>query len=251
MVFSTSDSPTTKEDCKNGGYAKYGFKNQGQCKKAVVVEPPPPADTTPPEITLSGPEGTTEDATPTYTYSANEPVTFKCLYEFTPAGASSPNQSGSDTPCPSPKTWTLSPGDGKWVFTFEATDTAGNKATASKTLILDREPETRILAGPEGDYSNVVETDPQTGQQYHDVTFEITVQGESSATFECRLTPSGGSLSSDWTPCGNIPSGPFFAIERIPGDGETRTFEVRAIDPGGRVDQTPASRSFTLPDSSP
>jgi hypothetical protein len=26
-VFSTSDSPTTKEDCKNGGYAKYGFKN--------------------------------------------------------------------------------------------------------------------------------------------------------------------------------------------------------------------------------
>jgi hypothetical protein len=36
-VFSTSasDSPTTKEDCKKGGYAKYGFENQGQCIKAV------------------------------------------------------------------------------------------------------------------------------------------------------------------------------------------------------------------------
>jgi hypothetical protein len=35
-----ADSPTTKEDCKNGGYAKYGFKNQGQCIKAVSTAPP-------------------------------------------------------------------------------------------------------------------------------------------------------------------------------------------------------------------
>jgi Thrombospondin type 3 repeat len=39
-----ADSPTTKEDCKNGGYAKYGFKNQGQCIKAVSTAPPPDAD---------------------------------------------------------------------------------------------------------------------------------------------------------------------------------------------------------------
>jgi Tol biopolymer transport system component len=39
-----ADSPTTKEDCKNGGYAKYGFKNQGQCMKAVNHATP--ADTT-------------------------------------------------------------------------------------------------------------------------------------------------------------------------------------------------------------
>jgi hypothetical protein len=31
----TTTAPTTKEDCKNGGYANYGFKNQGQCIKAV------------------------------------------------------------------------------------------------------------------------------------------------------------------------------------------------------------------------
>ena len=27
--------PTSKEDCKNGGYVAYGFKNQGECIKAV------------------------------------------------------------------------------------------------------------------------------------------------------------------------------------------------------------------------
>ena len=41
-----ADSPTTKEDCKNGGYAKYGFKNQGQCISAVNHATP--ADTAAP-----------------------------------------------------------------------------------------------------------------------------------------------------------------------------------------------------------
>jgi hypothetical protein len=27
--------PTSKADCKNGGYKDFGFKNQGQCIKAV------------------------------------------------------------------------------------------------------------------------------------------------------------------------------------------------------------------------
>jgi hypothetical protein len=31
----STTAPTTKEDCKKGGYANYGFKNQGQCIKAV------------------------------------------------------------------------------------------------------------------------------------------------------------------------------------------------------------------------
>ena len=28
-------SPATKEDCKNGGFADYGFANQGQCIRFV------------------------------------------------------------------------------------------------------------------------------------------------------------------------------------------------------------------------
>lgn len=37
-----ADSPTTKEHCKKGGWKDFGFKNKGQCIKAVLVGPPPP-----------------------------------------------------------------------------------------------------------------------------------------------------------------------------------------------------------------
>jgi hypothetical protein len=30
-----TEQPQTNEDCKNGGYEEFGFKNQGQCIKAV------------------------------------------------------------------------------------------------------------------------------------------------------------------------------------------------------------------------
>src|SRR5829696_9029867 len=46
-----ADSPTTKEDCKKGGYAKYCFKNQGQCIEAVKL--PPPAPLAPDQIVFS------------------------------------------------------------------------------------------------------------------------------------------------------------------------------------------------------
>jgi hypothetical protein len=34
-VFSTSDSPTTKEDCKKGGYAEFDFASQEECMAFV------------------------------------------------------------------------------------------------------------------------------------------------------------------------------------------------------------------------
>lgn len=33
--FVTRSAPATKEDCANGGYATYAFKNQGQCIKSL------------------------------------------------------------------------------------------------------------------------------------------------------------------------------------------------------------------------
>jgi hypothetical protein len=135
--FSASDSPTTKEDCKNGGYKEFGFKNQGQCIKAVVGVPPPPADTTPPEITVSGPEGTVSEDQVTFTLSTNEPVTWKCTYTLTRPGESTPVLYGID-PCATGTQSFFTEHDGTWVFTFEATDAAGNTSTVTKTLIRDR-----------------------------------------------------------------------------------------------------------------
>src|SRR5688500_11865249 len=70
-----ADSPTTKEDCKNGGYAKYGFKNQGQCIKAVNQAPP--ADTTAPVLTqVAGPAEGELYRGGQIVFESNEPVIF-------------------------------------------------------------------------------------------------------------------------------------------------------------------------------
>jgi hypothetical protein len=131
------DSPTTKEDCKNGGYAKYGFKNQGQCIKAVTHATP--ADTTPPEITVTGPEGQWSEFYPVYTLATNEPVSWQCTFTFTPFGGTTPTQTGSDPCSTGTKLWGANR-DGIWVFTFKATDAAGNTSTVTKTLLLDTTP---------------------------------------------------------------------------------------------------------------
>ena len=36
--------PTTKEQCKNGGWRQFGFKNQGTCIDFVMLNFPPPED---------------------------------------------------------------------------------------------------------------------------------------------------------------------------------------------------------------
>jgi hypothetical protein len=134
-VFSTSDTPTTKEDCKNGSYAKYGFKNQGQCIKAVNHATP--ADTTAPEISVTGPEGTTSEAPATYTLATNEPVTWECTFTFTSPGETTPSQTGSDPCSTGTKVWGINQ-SGTYVFTFKATDAAGNTSTVTKTLVYIR-----------------------------------------------------------------------------------------------------------------
>jgi hypothetical protein len=35
-VFDAPSAPTSKEQCKHGGFALFGFENQGQCIVAVV-----------------------------------------------------------------------------------------------------------------------------------------------------------------------------------------------------------------------
>lgn len=35
LSFSPPDDPTDKDECKNGGWEAFGFKNQGQCVRFV------------------------------------------------------------------------------------------------------------------------------------------------------------------------------------------------------------------------
>jgi hypothetical protein len=154
---SLADAPTTKEDCKNGGYAKYGFKNQGRCIKAVVVEPPPPEDTTPPEIILHNecPARTgvqTASSSTQCLFSSNETVEFSCSF------GEWPNESAFFEPCSAPGepmfgyyNFDVSQHEGeKLELTVRAVDSAGNVSERTMIWTVDTVfPTVEITSGPE------------------------------------------------------------------------------------------------------
>jgi Tol biopolymer transport system component len=83
------DSPTTKEDCKKGGWKDFGFKNQGKCIEAVEVKPPPSAPLDPDRIVFCTTrfDGTHQLATMNSDGSDLQPIpsTAGPPQEFTPA----------------------------------------------------------------------------------------------------------------------------------------------------------------------
>jgi hypothetical protein len=184
-VFSTSDSPTTKEDCKNGGYAKYGFKNQGQCIKAVKAPP----DTTAPETTITaGPEqySTSQNESATFEFTSSEPnSTFECKIT---SGSFGQAIKGDDVgfwhPCTSPMTY--SPlRDDNITFQVRAIDAAGNvDPTPAETIFTVQRPgpSLQITNGP-GDRSTI---------DADSVTFEWTTDGATPVDSYCQFrSPSG------------------------------------------------------------
>ena len=93
-----------------------------------TIAAPPPPDTTPPAITLTGPASGTQSTNATFTFSANEPASFRCRLD-----------SGSFGACASGKSYSgLQPGD--HVFTVEATDGAGNVGSATHTWTIAAPP---------------------------------------------------------------------------------------------------------------
>ena len=86
-------------------------------------------DTVPPDTTItSGPEGPTDDRTPTFTFESADAAAFVC----TLAGS-------TYDPCTSPFTSPTELGDDEYVFTVAAVDAAGNtdKTPAQQTFSLD------------------------------------------------------------------------------------------------------------------
>ena len=175
-------------------------------------------DADPPDTTITvGPGGPTADATPTFEMAADEPGSgFECRVD-----------DGAFASCTSPFT-TGRLEDGRHTLDVRAVDPAGNTdpSPASRTFTVDTDPpQTSITAGPFG----------PTG----DATPEFEFTGDSpGTTFECRVD--GGAFAACQSP---HPAGDL-------ADGE-HTFEVRAIDPAGNADPTPATRTFTVDTDAP
>jgi len=184
-------------------------------------------DSEPPTVEITnGPEGPTGEAQPTFDFTASG-GSVSCYLES--ASEAEPTEDGEPPfePCSTASSFT--PGDtlsdGSYVFGVHAEDEAENDADETRLVVVDTSaPDTTITSAPAS----------TTDDARPIIEFSAS---ESGVTFRCRY------------------DGEAFRACSGPGATDTPTtaltdgshsFEVRATDPAGNVDQTPASTDFTL-----
>lgn len=179
-------------------------------------------DTTPPTATIdTHPEDPSSGASASFTFHSSETgSTFECSLG---EGAGSEAFSG----CSSGKTYTNLE-NGPYTFKVRATDRAGNQGspavfewTVNNSLVDTTPPETTITSKPPDPSES-----PSASFAYE--------SNEPGSSFECELD--GAAFAS--CPVAGI------AYTGL-ADGP-HAFEVRAIDPSGNVDPTPAGYSFDV-----
>jgi hypothetical protein len=221
-----SDSPASLHDITSGSNGSCGSSTM--CKGAVGYDGPTGVgtpkgiaafgagaggvDSTPPDTALdAGPEGITNDSTPTFAFSSEAGASFECRVDAAAfAGCTSPH---TTTPL----------SDGAHVFEVRAKDVATNvdPTPASRSFTVDTTPpQTTIDSGPSG----------PTNDSTPSFTFSAD---EAGSTFQCGVD------SATFNPC----SSPYTAAPLSDG---AHVFEVRATDGAGNVDASPASRSFDV-----
>jgi hypothetical protein len=169
-----------------------------------------------PQTTItSGPSGLTNNSSVSFSFSSSEPgSSFECRLDS--------NQEADFQACDSPKPYTNLT-DGTHTFAVRATSGAlgTDPSPASRTFTIDTSPpETTITDGPSG-LTN--EARP---------TFAFS-SSETGSSFQCRVdSDSYAACSGSWT------------TSRLTNG--SHTFYVRATDPAGNTDPTPASRTFTV-----
>lgn len=183
-------------------------------------------DTTPPTVQLtSAPPALTASASATFTFSSNEPGTFKCSLDGSAYVA-----------CPTPNTYSTL-GDGPHSFSVKAVDAVGNESLtpATHTWTVD-------TTKPVVSFTST----PATETNLTSASFAFTAS--ETATFSCSLD--GAAFAA----C----SSPHSLASLAEGD---HTFAVKATDSAGNVsdprsftwtvDTTPPTVTFTSTPSSP
>ena len=175
-------------------------------------------DTSTPDTSIdSSPPLLDNSATATFTFLASEPgSTFACQLD-----------GGGFSACTSPKSYSGLT-DGSHTFQVRATDPAGNTdpTPATFTWTIDSStPQTTINSGPADPSSNATAT----------FTFSA---GEPSSTFACQLDGGGFSACTSPKSYSGLTDG-------------SHTFQVRATDPAGNTDPTPATFTWTIDTTPP
>jgi len=167
------------------------------------AQPTVVVDGTAPAVTLtSRPPDPSNDATPTFSFSANEAgSTFECKLD-----------DGAFAACGSPRTYDPGPGDGPHTFVVRARDAAGNTGTgASSVWRIDTVAPVATITEKPNDPSGVASA-----------AFAFTANEQ--ATFKCRLdSGTFGTCPSPKT-YNNLPDG-------------VRTFTLAAVDAAGNTSE--------------
>lgn len=178
-------------------------------------------DTTAPETILdpSGPNGTVNTRSASFDFDSNESGAFLCSLDGAPF-----SDCGD-----SPKIYSDLP-EGERNFRVKAVDRAGNEdaTPASRTWIIDATaPQTRVTSGPSGLVRSASATFGWSGSDdrtpISDLLYSYKLDGGewSEYSSDTRVTLSGLSQGA-------------------------HTIHVRAKDAAGNVDESPATRSFTV-----
>ena len=178
------------------------------------------SDTAPPNTTIgSGPSGTTTATSASFSFSSSESnSTFQCQLNGS-AWAS----------CSSPKAYS-GLAEANHTFSVRATDAAGNTdpTPATREWTVSSTPPPPDTTPPE---TTIVSSPPSTTTSTSaSFSFNST---ESGSSFECQLD--GAAFGS----CNSPKSYSGLSVG-------SHTFTVRATDPAGNVDPTPASWSWTV-----
>ena len=184
---------------------------------AATVQRTFTVDSDGPNLSITGgPNGATNDATPTHTFSSSESWAMECAVD--PQGTATPSWG----PCTALGTNTATAlADGDYVFSVKATDDALNTTTAQRSFSVDTvAPAVTIDSGPSG-----LTNDPVA-------SFGFT---SDESNVECSLdtgTPSWGTCSApDSYDGGTLADGAY-------------VFRVRATD--SATNATTATQSFTI-----
>ena len=170
-------------------------------------------DTVAPPTSLdSGPSGTINDPTPSFTFSSSDgTATFECQRDAGPWSA-----------CTSP--YSASWSSTGHTFAVRAVDAAGNRDASppSRSFTVDAVAPETTLNGPTA--TNTVTP-----------TFTFT-SDDPTATFQCRRDPAG---ADPWTACTSPYTNPAWSAG-------AHHFEVRARDAAANVDASPAFIDFVV-----
>jgi len=201
--------------------------SEGENESAPVSRSFTVKDMTAPTVNLGQTPGSAidEGQTATFTFSGSDNWTQNVTFECRVTNAGTGDFAACSSPYAIPN---MTPGS--YVFDVRSKDAAGH---------------TSEIAGHSWTVRDI--TDPQTtidNVSSGSITFTFSGSDNHSAgsnlTFQCRLD------SAAWESCTSPKTYTTAELQQMVGD---HTFQVRAVDQAGNVDETPASHDFTVTDT--